>query len=142
MSGASDAQDGSLIWESEPLVQAIHDVTVCPTFLFVCGQSKDAYLIDKETGRIRSTLPKAYRCTRFTFSNPFLLGVNMDIVDTTSGQLVSSGPSVDPNACVGSVVSNGRLFHTSQGGGLQLSEVYGPEAAAFHTPWHVPAAPR
>ncbi len=137
-----DARDGSLIWESEPLVQAIHDVTVCPTFLFTCGQSKDGYLIDKQTGKILTTLAKAYRCTRYTFSNPYLLGVNMDVVDSSNGQLISSGPSIDPNACVGSVVSNGRIFHTSQGGGLQVSEVYGPEAAMFQSSWHVDLAPQ
>lgn len=135
-----DARDGSLIWESEPLVQAIHGVTVCPKFLFTCGQSRDGYLIDKQTGKILTTLPKAYRCTRYTFSDPFLLGVNMDVVDTSSGRLISSGPSIDPNACVGSLVSNGRIFHTSQGGGLQLSEVYGSEAAKFKVPWHVESA--
>jgi outer membrane protein assembly factor BamB len=41
-----DARDGSLIWESDPLVQAIHVVTVGPRFLFACGQSKDGYLIE------------------------------------------------------------------------------------------------
>lgn len=136
-----DARDGSLIWESDPLVQAIHGVTVGPKFLFTCGQSKDGYLIDKATGKILTTLTKAYRCTRYTFSDPYLLGVNMDIVDTADGSLVSSGPSIDPNACVGSLVSNGRIFHTSQGGGLQASLVYGPEAAAFRTPWQVDTAP-
>jgi outer membrane protein assembly factor BamB len=130
-----DARDGSLIWESDPLVQAIHGVTVGPKFLFTCGQSKDAYLIDKATGKILTTLPKAYRCTRFTFSDPYLLGVNMDIVDTSDGRLVSSGPSIDPNACVGALVSNGRIFHTSQGGGLQVSQVYGSEATSFASLW-------
>jgi hypothetical protein len=45
-------------------------------------------------------------------------------------KLISSGPSIDPNACIGSIVSNGRIFHTSQGGGLRLSLIYGSEAAA------------
>lgn len=65
----------------------------------------------------------------------------MDIVDTSNGTLVSSGPSIDPNACVGSLVSNGRIFHTSQGGGLQASLAYGPEAASFSSPWQAEAAP-
>ncbi len=136
-----DARDGSLIWESDPLVQAIHVVTVCPEFLFTCGQSKDGYLIDKQTGKILTTLTKFYRCTRHTFSDPYLLGVNMDIFDTSKGKLVSSGPSIDPNACIGAVVSNGRIFHTSQGGGLQLSQVYGSEAASFAAPWETNRAP-
>ena len=130
-----DARDGSLIWESDPLVQAIHVVTVGPQFLFACGQDKDAYLIDKETGKILTTLAKFYRCTRYTFSAPYLLGVNTDIFDTSKSELVSSGPSIDPNACVGAIVSNGRIFYTSQGGGLQLSQVYGLEAASFAAPW-------
>ena len=137
-----DAKDGSLVWESDPLVQAIHCVTVGPKFLFTCGQSQDGYLLDKATGKILTTLPKAYRCTRYTFSDPYLLGVNMDIVDTTNGRLVSSGPCIDPNACVGALVSNGRIFHTSQGGGLQVSEVYGSEAASFTTPWQSETAPK
>jgi outer membrane protein assembly factor BamB len=135
-----DARDGSLIWESGPLVQAIHVVTVGPEFLFACGQSQDGYLIDKATGKILTTLPKLYRCTRYTFSDPYLLGVNMDIFDTSKAALVSSGPAIDPNACVGAIVSNGRIFYTSQGGGLQLSQVYGPEAASFSAPWETAPA--
>ena len=65
----------------------------------------------------------------------------MDIVDTTNGRLVSSGPCIDPNPSVGALVSNGRIFQTSQGGGLQLSEVYGSEAASFTTPWQSGTAP-
>ena len=125
-----DARDGSLIWESDPLVQAIHVVTIGPKFLIAWGQQKDCYLVDKSTGKIVKTLTKFYRCTRHTFCHPYLIGVNADVLDTASGHLLWSGPSIDPNACVGSILSNGRLFHTSQGGGLQLSLVYGPEAAA------------
>ena len=136
-----DAQDGSLIWESAPLVQAIHVVTVGSKFLFTSGQSKNAYLIDKESGKILTTLSKFYRCTRYTFSNPYLLGVNMDIVDTSNGSLVSSGPAIDPNECLGAFVSNGRIFYTSQGGGLQLSQAYGTESASLTPPWQAPAGP-
>jgi len=130
-----DARDGALIWESEPVVQAIHVVTIGPKFLIVVGQQQDAYLIDKATGKIVTKLTKFYRCTRHTFCNPYLLGVNMDIFDTATGKLIWSGPSVDPNACVGSIVSNGRIFHMTQGSGLQLSLVYGPEAAGPAAPW-------
>ena len=48
-------------------------------------------------------------------------GVYIYALDTETGKLIWSGPSVGPNACVGTILSNGRLFYTSQGGGLQLS---------------------
>ena len=61
-----DAKDGSLVWQSEPLVEAIHVVTIGPQSLFVHAQYKDSYLLDKETGKILATLAHGYKCTRFT----------------------------------------------------------------------------
>ena len=53
-------------------------------------------------------------------------------VDTTGdNKLVSSGPCVDARECVGAVVSNGRIFYTSQANGLQISQVYGAEAESI-----------
>ncbi len=125
-----DARDGTLVWESDPLLQAIHGITIGAKFLFTCSQSRNGflYLLDKDTGKILTAVDKPYMCTRYTLSEPYLFGPNMDVFDTSTRKFVSSGPAVDPNACVGSIASNGRLFYTSQGGGLQVSMVYGPEA--------------
>ncbi|NOX55143.1 MAG: PQQ-binding-like beta-propeller repeat protein [Planctomycetes bacterium] len=130
-----DARDGSLIWQSDPISQAIHVVTIGPKFLLAWGQQQDIYVIDKATGKVIKSLTKFYRCTRHTFCPPYLLGVNTDVLDVTTGKLLWSGPSVEPNACVGTILSNGRLFYTSQGGGLQLSLVYGQEATEHPKPW-------
>jgi len=60
----------------------------------------------------------------------------MDLIDTTdSNKVVSSGPCVDVRECVGAVVSNGRLFYTSQASGLQISQVFGAEAGSWTVPW-------
>jgi outer membrane protein assembly factor BamB len=128
-----DAKDGSLVWASDPVDRAIHVVTVGERFLFTHAQYENGYLIDKQTGKILRTLTKGYKCTRFTFSKPCLLGANMDVYDlsdTENIKLLSTGPAVDPSMCVGAIISNGRLFYTAHGSGLQLSQVYGPEAAS------------
>ena len=62
----------------------------------------------------------------------------MDIIDVSKeGELVSTGPCVDSRECVGSTVSNGRLFYTSQASGLQVSLVAGEEAKRTRSPWEV-----
>ena len=59
-------------------------------------------------------------CCRFTLSEPYLLGANMDLIDLSDGnKLVWTGPALEPRECLGSVVSNGRLFYTAQASGLQ-----------------------
>ncbi len=136
-----DAQDGSLVWASDPVDRAIHGITLGDRFLFTHAQYENGYLIDKQTGKIVRTLTKGYKCTRFTFSKPCLLGANMDVYDlsdTENIQLLSTGPAVDPSMCVGAIISNGRLFYTAHGSGLQLSQVYGPEAALPAAPWERP----
>jgi outer membrane protein assembly factor BamB len=125
-----DAKTGSLIWESDPVREAIHVVTVAPKFLFVHAQYKNSFLLDKHTGKILQTLSQGYKCTRFTFSQPYLLGSNMDIYDLSNAadiRLVSSGPRLDPSECIGTVVSNGRLFYTCHSGGLQACLMCGTE---------------
>ena len=72
-------------------------------------------------------------CTRYTLCGRYLLGPNMDVQDTGTGRFLSSGPAVDPNGCLGAIVSNGRIFYTSQAGGLQVSLAYGSEAAVPST---------
>jgi outer membrane protein assembly factor BamB len=128
-----DARDGSLIWQSEPVAKAVNVVTTGDKLLFIhASTGKPSYLIDKDTGKILSSFDRKYACTRFTFSEPYVIGTNMDIIDTTNdNKLVSSGPCVDARECVGAVVSNGRIFYTSQANGLQISQVYGAEAESL-----------
>jgi hypothetical protein len=133
-----DAKDGSLVWRSDPLLQAIQVVTVGPRFLFVHAQYKDSYLLDKETGRVASTFSLHYKCTRFTLSDPYLAGSNMDVIDLrdlAKPTLISTGPRLDPSDCVGALFSNGRMFYTGQGGGLQASQVYGGEGENSTPAW-------
>ena len=127
-----DAKDGSLVWLSEPVNRAIHVITIGTRFLFTHSQYQNGVLIDKATGKILSDdLTQGYRCTRFTLSEPYLIGSNMDLFDLTDVDNVtfaSCGPPVDLLVCLGGIVSNGRLFHTTNGTGLQCSMVYGEEA--------------
>jgi outer membrane protein assembly factor BamB len=125
-----DARNGSLIWRSEPVAKAVNVVTIGREFLFThASTGKPSYLIDKQTGKILSVFDKGYACTRFTLSEPYLIGANMDMIDTSdANKMVSSGPCVDVRECVGAVVSNGRIFYTSQGSGLQVCQVCGEEA--------------
>ena len=134
-----DAKDGSLIWKSEPLSRAIHVVTIGKKYLFAHSQYYNGFVIDKDTGKILSdNLTKRYRCTRFTLSEPYLLGPNLDLFDLSDPQhvrLASCGPPVDLLVCLGAFVSNGRIFHTTNGTGLQCSAVYGEEAKTLSPPW-------
>jgi outer membrane protein assembly factor BamB len=126
-----DARDGSLVWESEPVRSAVNVVSVGPKYLFANASGGDGYVFDRQTGKIVSRFNFGYACTRFTVSEPFVLGCNLDLIDLSDGnKLVASGPAVDSRECVGAVVSNGRLFYTAQATGLQLSALYGEEAAA------------
>ncbi len=132
-----DADSGALIWQSEPVGKAVNVVTIGRNLLFTHGSTgQPSYLIDKQTGKILSSFDKKYACTRFTMSEPYIMGSNMDLIDTTDGnRMVSSGPCVDVRECVGGIVSNGRLFYTSQASGLQVSQVFGAEAGSWTVPW-------
>jgi outer membrane protein assembly factor BamB len=134
-----DGADGSLVWKSDPLTRAIHVVTIGERFLFTHSQYRNGFIIDKATGKILTDdLTKGYRCTRFTLSEPYLIGPNLDLFDLTDPKNVdfaSCGPPIDLLVCLGGMVSNGRIFHTTNGTGLQCSAVYGEEAAAHQAPW-------
>jgi len=132
-----DAENGSLIWRSEPVAKAVNVITIGRDFLFThASTGKPSYLIDKDTGKIQSVFDKGYACTRFTLSEPYIIGANMDLIDTLDGnKLVSSGPCVDARECVSAIVSNGRIFYTSQANGLQVSQVFGAEADSFTALW-------
>ena len=109
-------------------------------YIFSNASGGDGHVLDRATGKIVSRFNFGYACTRFTMSEPFVLGANMDLIDLAHGnRLLTSGPAIDSRECVGSVVSNGRLFYTSQASGLQVSQLYGPEAAAAALPWRSPA---
>ena len=77
------------------------------------------------------------RC-RFTLSEPYVLGANMDMIDLSQeGKLVSTGPAIDSRECLGAVVSNGRIFYTSQASGFIVSQTYGPESKDLRPAWEV-----
>jgi len=61
-----------------------------------------------------------------------------DISDVANVRLVSTGPSVDPSQCVGAIASNGLLFYTAHGSGLQMAKVWGAEAVSPGAPWEAP----
>jgi outer membrane protein assembly factor BamB len=131
-----DAKDGSLVWKSDPVGWAIHVVTIGDDALFTHHQYQHGTLFDRATGRKLCDLAQGYYCTRFSMCGKYLLGSNMDVIDTAdNNRLVSSGPAVDVILCTGAHVSNGRLFFTANGGGLQLSMAYGEEAKQPHPPW-------
>lgn len=131
-----DARDGSLVWESEPVGSAVNVITVGEKYIFSNASGRGGHVIDKATGKILSRFNFGYACTRFTFSAPYVLGANMDLIDLdNSNKLVTSGPAIDSRECVGSIISNGRLYYTSQASGLQVSQVYGEEAKGFKAPW-------
>jgi outer membrane protein assembly factor BamB len=123
-----DATNGELIWKSDPLERAIHVVTVAGQRLFTHAQYQQGYLLSANSGKILCQLTENYRCTRFTMDGDYLLGPNMDVIDTSNNnQLISTGPAVDVLQCVGAQISNGRLFYTANGSGLQLSMSHGGE---------------
>jgi len=133
-----DAQNGSLIWETRLPRGPSNSLIVNKKYLFAADQFKNTYLIDKETGELLGMREKGYRCTRFSMSGDYALGDNLDIRDMSgikTTRLIASGPQVDTIECVGSVVSNGRIFYTAHGSGLMISRMAGEEAAAFTPVW-------
>lgn len=131
-----DARDGKLLWQSEPVASAVNVVSIGEKYLFANASGRDGYVFDRNNGKILSRFNFGYACTRFTLSEPCVLGCNMDLIDLSSGnRLLATGPAIDSRECIGAVVSNGRLFYTAQASGLQVSQVYGEEAEGFSPPW-------
>jgi outer membrane protein assembly factor BamB len=130
------AKDGSLVWKSDPVKSAVNVITVGDKYIFSNASGGDGSLFDRETGKITARFNNGYACTRFTVSEPFLLGTNMDMLDLSQGfKQVWTGPAIDSRECLGSVVSNGRIFYISQASGLETSLVAGADAATFGPPW-------
>ena len=131
-----DAKDGSLVWKSEAVTSALNVVTVGDRFMFSNALRGKGNVFDVKTGKVVSSVGHNYACCRFTLSEPFVLGANMDMIDLSGeGKLVSTGPAIDSRECLGAVVSNGRIFYTSQASGFQVSQVYGKDARALKAAW-------
>jgi outer membrane protein assembly factor BamB len=131
-----DARNGSLVWRSPPVPSAVNVITVSDSFIFSNARGEEGNVLDKKTGRIISQFNMKYYCTRFTVTGNYLLGTNLDMIDLgNNNELVASGPCLDSRECLGSTVSNGRVFYTSQASGIQVSLVSGADAKSIRAPW-------
>ena len=134
-----DAADGSLVWKSDPVTSALNVVTVGKQSVFASALRGRANLFDRQTGKVINSLGHNYACCRFTVSEPYALGANMDMMDlSNNGKLVSSGPAVDSRECLGAIVSNGRIFYTSQASGFVVSQTYGEASRNLPAVWERP----
>lgn len=133
-----NADDGSLAWKSDPVTSALNVVTVGEKFVFSNALRGKGNVFDRETGKVVNSIGHNYACCRFTLSEPFVLGANMDMIDLSDGgKLVSTGPAIDSRECLGAVVSNGRIFYTSQASGFVVSQTYGEESKKLPPAWEV-----
>jgi outer membrane protein assembly factor BamB len=131
-----DAKDGKLIWRSDPVTSALNVVTVGERFIFSNALRGKGNVFDRDSGKVVHSILTNYACCRFTLSEPFVLGANMDMIDLSNdGKLVSTGPAIDSRECLGAVVSNGRIFYTSQASGFVVSQTYGAESAKLPPSW-------
>ena len=131
-----DAKDGSLIWQSNAVTSALNVVTVGERFIFSNALRGRGNVFDRESGKVVSTIGHNYACCRFTLSEPYVLGANMDMIDLSdNGKLVSTGPAIDSRECLGAVVSNGRIFYASQASGFVVSQTYGEESKRLPAVW-------
>lgn len=131
-----DAQDGSLVWKSDAVTSALNVVTVGERFIFSNALRGKGNVFDRVTGKVTASIGHNYACCRFTLSEPYVLGANMDMIDLSdNGRLVSTGPAIDSRECLGAVVSNGRIFYTSQASGFVVSQTYGPASESLPAVW-------
>jgi outer membrane protein assembly factor BamB len=134
-----DAQDGSLIWQSEAVTSALNVVTVGEEFIFSNALRGRGNVFDRQTGKVVGGVDHNYACCRFTMSEPYILGANMDMIDLSAGsKLVSTGPAIDSRECLGAVVSNGRIFYASQASGFLVSQTYGEASQVLPAVWERP----
>lgn len=136
-----DASDGSLVWQSDAVTSALNVVTVGRRFVFSNALRGKGNVFDRESGKVVSSIGHNYACCRFTLSEPYVLGANMDMIDLSKdGELVSTGPAIDSRECLGAVVSNGRIFYTSQASGFVVSQTYGEASKRLPAVWERPTA--
>jgi outer membrane protein assembly factor BamB len=131
-----NAKDGSLIWQSDEVTSALNVVTVGDQFIFSNALRGRGNVFDRETGKVVGGVDHNYACCRFTMSGSYILGANMDMIDLArNSKLVSTGPAIDSRECLGAVVSNGRIYYTSQASGFIVSQTYGEEAKKLSAVW-------
>jgi outer membrane protein assembly factor BamB len=131
-----DANDGNLIWKSDPITSALNVVSVGSKFIFSNALRGRGNVFDRDSGKVVGGVDHNYACCRFTLSEPYILGANMDMIDLSKdGQLVSTGPAIDSRECLGAVVSNGRIFYTSQASGFIVSQTYGDQSQSYPAVW-------
>ena len=134
-----NAKDGKLAWKSDPVTSALNVVTVGEKFMFSNALRGKGNVFDRKTGKVIASIGHNYACCRFTMSEPYVLGANMDMIDLSKdGKLVSTGPAIDSRECLGAVVSNGRIFYTSQASGFVVSQTYGPASKELPAVWERP----
>ena len=130
------AKDGSLVWQSDPVTSALNVVTVGEKFIFSNALRGKGNVFDRQTGKVVDSIGHNYACCRFTLSEPYVLGANMDMIDLSDGgKLVSTGPAIDSRECLGAVVSNGRIFYMSQASGFVVSQTYGTASETLPAVW-------
>lgn len=133
-----DANTGKLVWKSDAVTSALNVVSVGERFMFSNALRGKGNVFDSATGKVVYSIQTNYACCRFTMSEPYVLGANMDMIDLSQdGKLVSTGPAIDSRECLGAVVSNGRIFYTSQASGFIVSQTYGPESKDLPPAWEV-----
>jgi outer membrane protein assembly factor BamB len=131
-----DASTGKLVWKSDAVTSALNVVSVGERFMFSNALRGKGNVFDSTTGKVVYSIQTNYACCRFTLSEPYVLGANMDMIDLSqNGRLVSTGPAIDSRECLGAVVSNGRIFYTSQASGFVVSQTYGPESKDLPPAW-------
>jgi outer membrane protein assembly factor BamB len=131
-----DARDGSLVWQSDAVTSALNVVTVGEKFIFSNALRGRGNVFDRKTGAVVASIGHNYACCRFTLSQPYVLGANMDMIDLSdNGKLVSTGPAIDSRECLGAVVSNGRIFYTSQASGFVVSQTFGAASEELPAAW-------
>jgi outer membrane protein assembly factor BamB len=131
-----NAKDGSLVWKSDAVTSALNVVTVGENFIFSNALRGKGNVFDRKTGKVVSSIGHNYACCRFTLSEPYVLGANMDMIDLSdNGKLVSTGPAIDSRECLGAVVSNGRIFYMSQASGFVVSQTYGEASKKLPPVW-------
>lgn len=133
-----DANTGNLVWTSDAVTSALNVVSVGEKFMFSNALRGKGNVFDAATGKVVYSIQTNYACCRFTMSEPYVLGANMDMIDLSQdGKLVSTGPAIDSRECLGAVVSNGRIFYTSQASGFVVSQTYGPESKDLPPAWEM-----